>query len=133
MIDTDGGNPETITRKHPVPRFLGGRNPLGAAIQPSSQGCWGAWALVRAGHPDQASCLTERGRCSSFLARNEEALDDYNRAVRYVTTVAPRVTGRIAARRGFHLAETLVQYGFAGGNGTYGGTLHQPVLGVLVG
>eukprot|EP01052_Picozoa_sp_SAG31_P037216 SAG31_NODE_4772_length_2966_cov_1.972794_1_plen_733_part_10 len=34
------------------------------------------------GHPDVASCLTERGRCYSFLGRNDEALQDYDEAIR---------------------------------------------------
>ena len=36
-------------------------------------------------------------------------------------------------REGFIPAETLVQNGTAGDNGTAGGTLHLPVLGFLVG
>ena len=42
-------------------------------------------------------------------------------------------TNRGGARRGFILAETLVQNATAGDNGTAGGTLIQPVLGFLVG
>ena len=34
---------------------------------------------------------------------------------------------------GFIPAETLVQNGIAGGNGTAGGTVNQPVLGFMVG
>ena len=34
---------------------------------------------------------------------------------------------------GFIPAESLVQNGTTGGNGTAGGTLHQPVLGFLLG
>ena len=34
------------------------------------------------GHPDVASCLTERGRCYSFLGDNDLALRDYDEAIR---------------------------------------------------
>ena len=37
---------------------------------------------MMANHPDVASCLTERGRCYSFLGKNEEALQDYDEAIR---------------------------------------------------
>ena len=37
---------------------------------------------MSANHPDVASCLTERGRCYSFLGKNEEALQDYDEAIR---------------------------------------------------
>ena len=54
-------------------------------------------------------------------------------AFRTTATVRPApMTGQIAAQRGFHPAETLVQNGTAG-NGTGGRTLHQPVLIFLIG
>lgn len=37
---------------------------------------------MSAGHPDVASCLTERGRCFSFLGQNDAALQDYDEAIR---------------------------------------------------
>ena len=37
---------------------------------------------MAANHPDVASCLTERGRCFSFLGKNDEALQDYDEAIR---------------------------------------------------
>ena len=37
---------------------------------------------MAANHPDVASCLTERGRCYSFLGKNDEALRDYDEAIR---------------------------------------------------
>ena len=42
-------------------------------------------------------------------------------------------TNRGPSERGFIPAETLVQNGTAGDNGTTGGALTQPVLGFLVG
>ena len=44
-----------------------------------------------------------------------------------------RFTDELRPRGGFILAETLVHNGIAGGNGTAGGTLNQPVLGFLLG